>query len=100
MIYIIECMRSQARPQYVGKSIRCLMVRGREHINAIDRGNLEGIANGKMYEHFTSNNHSSRDLRLYAIEIVHGDEVTATVRENFWMQLLDTRRNGLNSNKS
>ena len=28
------------------------------------------------------------------------DEVTATVRENFWIKLLDTRRNGLNSNKS
>ena len=49
------------------------MDRGRQHINAIDKGNFEGSASGKMYRHFTSNNHCSNDLVIYAIEIVHGD---------------------------
>ena len=101
VIYIVECKKCQKRPQYVGKSTRCLMVRGREHITAIDKGNFMGTsASGKMYEHFTSNGHSSRDMLIYAIEAVHGDPVTTTVRERFWMQVLDTCRRGLNTNKS
>ena len=100
LIYIIECAKCPTRPQYVGKSTRCLMARGREHILAVDRGNFEGSASGKMYQHFTSNNHDSRDMVLYGIEVVHGDVVTTTVREMYWIQVLDTIRSGLNSNKT
>ena len=48
------------------------MDRGRDHINAIDKGNFEGSTSGKMYRHFTTNNHTSRDFRIFAIEKVHG----------------------------
>ena len=76
------------------------MDRGRQHISAIDKGNFEGSASGKMYRHFTSNNHCSNDLVIYAIEIVHGDLTTLAVREQFWMRLLDTVRSGLNNYKT
>ena len=76
------------------------MVRGREHILAVDKGNFEGSASGKMYQHFTSNGHDSRDMVIYGIEAVHGDEVTTGVRERYWIQVLDTIRRGLNSNKT
>ena len=101
IIYVIECKKCPTRPQYVGKSKRCLMVRGREHIAAVDNCNFEGSSSScKMYEHFTTQNHSSRDMFLFAIEAVHGDVMTTTVRERFWMQVLDTIHRGLNSNKT
>ena len=68
---------------------------------AVDKGNFEGSSNsGKMYEHFTTHGHSSRDMLLFAIEAVHGDVMTTAVRERFWIQQLDTVRKGLNSNKT
>ena len=104
VIYIIECTKCQNKPQYVGKSTRCLMTRGREHITTVDNGNLVNAAftgSGKMYHHFTTNNHSSRDMMMYAIEKVHGDATTCFVRERFWMNRLDTHRNnGLNTYKT
>ena len=101
IVYVIECTKCQTRPQYVGKSIRCLQTRGREHILAVDKGNFEGSSNsGKMHDHFTTNGHSSRDMLLFAIEAVHGDVMTTTVRERYWIQKLDTIRRGLNSNKT
>ena len=39
-IYILECTKCQHQPQYVGKTTGCLMDRGRDHINAIDKGNF------------------------------------------------------------
>ena len=47
-----------------------------------------------------SNGHSSRDMLIYAIEIVHGDVVTTGVRERYWINKLDTIRNGLNTYKT
>ena len=75
------------------------MDRGREHVNAIEKGKQDGSA-GKMYNHFMSNGHSSRDMLIYAIEIVHGDVVTTGVRERYWINKLDTIRNGLNTYKT
>ena len=101
IIYVVECIKCQTRPQYVGKSVRCLQIRGREHILAIDKCNFEGSSRScKMYEHFTSNGHTSRDMLIFAIEAVHGDVMTTTVRERFWIQELNTIRRGLNSNKT
>ena len=101
VIYVVECTKCHTKPQYVGKSTRCLMVRGREHIHAIEKGLIDGSsASCKMYDHFTSNGHTSRDMLMYAIEVVHGDVVTTGVRERYWMQTLDTCRRGLNSNKT
>ena len=100
VLYIIMCTKCASRPQYVGKSTRCLQTRGREHINAVDKGNFEGSSSGKMYEHFTTNNHSSRDMFIFAIEVVHGDATTLSVRERFWINQLDTIRRGLNSNRT
>ena len=96
-IYILECTKCQHQPQYVGKTTRCLMDRGRDHINAIDKGNFEGSTSGKMYRHFTTNNHTSRDFRIFAIEKVHGDVTTLSVREQYWIRKLDTVRSGLNT---
>ena len=101
IIYVIECLKCPTRPQYVGKSTRCLMVRGREHILAVDKGNFQGTSGScTMYQHFTSNNHNSGDMMIFGIEAVHGDAMTTTVRERYWMQILDTNRRGLNSNKT
>ena len=66
------------------------MDRGREHINKVDKGNFDGSTSGKMYRHFTTNGHSSRDMVIYGIEIVHGDLTTMAVREEYWMRKLDT----------
>ena len=101
VLYIIECTKCNKRPQYVGKTSRCLMERGREHVHAIENGKLNGsAAAGKMYNHFLSNGHSTRDMLIYAIEIVHGDVVTTGVRERYWINKLDTVRNGLNAYKT
>ena len=99
-IYIIECTKCQERPQYVGKTSHHLMDRGREHISKVDKGNFIGSTSGKMYRHFTTNNHCSRDMMIYAIEIVHGDLTTLAVREQFWMRTLDTVHSGLNTYKT
>ena len=102
MVYVIECTKCAHHPQYVGKTAQSLMVRGRQHITNVDKGNLEGfgvMGSGRMYAHFTTNNHSSRDMRIYGIEVVHGaDPATLSVRERFWMNKLDTNRHpGLNT---
>ena len=70
------------------------MIRGREHVTNVDKGNLESFTagSGRMYQHFTTNGHTSRDMLLYGIEIVHGDPATCAVRERFWMNKLDTCR--------
>ena len=101
ILYVVECLKCPSHPQYVGKSTRCLMIRGREHIGNVDRGNLEGLTTkgcSKMYQHFTTGGHSSSDMLIYGIEIVHGDAATCAVRERFWMNKLDTcRGHGLNT---
>ena len=80
------------------------MVRGREHILNVDKANLERSAwsgSGKMYEHFSTNNHSSSDMRIYGIELIHGDQTTAMVRERLWMNKLQTSKTGgLNAYKT
>ena len=76
------------------------MDRGRSHINAIDKGNFEGLSSGKMYRHFSTNSHNSRDFRIFAIEKVHGDATTLSVREQYWIWKLDTVRSGLNTYKT
>ena len=68
VIYVIECTRCHKRPQYVGKTTRCLMERGREHMNAIHNGKLHGLSAGKMYDHFASKGHSTRDMLIYGIK--------------------------------
>ena len=100
VIYIVECTKCPCKPQYVGKTSRCLMDRGRQHISTIEKIDFEGSTSGKMYRHFTSNNHGSRDMHIYAIEIVHGDLTTLSVREQFWMRTLDTVRSRLNTYKT
>ena len=81
------------------------MTRGREHITNVDKGNSENPAfsgSGRMYQYFTENNHTSRDMFMYAIEIVHGEPATCSVRETFWMNKLQTHRHdtGLNTYKT
>ena len=71
VIYVIECTKCPSRPQYVGKSTRCLQKRGWKHINAVDKGLFEGSTSSKMYQHFTAPNHSSRDMLIFGIEAVH-----------------------------
>ena len=100
VIYIVECTKCPSKPQYVGKTSRCLMDRGRQHINTVDKCNFDGSTSGKMYRHFTTHNHGSRDMRIYGIEIVHGDLTTLAVREMFWIRSLDTVRSGLNTYKT
>ena len=104
IIYVVECTKCPNRVQYVGKSSRCLMTRGREHISNVDKGNFENPSisgSGRMYEHFTTHGHSSSHMRIYGIEIVHGDKMTATVRERLWMNKMKTiAPYGLNTYKT
>ena len=99
VLYVVECKRCQDRPQYVGKTKRSLQVRGREHINNVEKRRIEGEdrSTPKMYKHFTTNGHSSQDMLMYAIEQVFGDNFTLEARERHYITKLDTVRKGLNS---
>ena len=75
------------------------MVRGREHIYNVDKKKTEGSdrSTSKMYAHFSSHGHTSKDMRIYAIEQVFGDEFTLQARERYYINKADTVRKGLNS---
>ena len=73
------------------------MIRGREHIYNVDRKKTGDRSTSKMYSHFSTNGHTSKDMRIYAIEEVFGDEFTLQARERFYINKADTVRKGLNT---
>ena len=75
------------------------MDRGRQHLNNIEKRKQEGVgwSTSKMYAHFTSKGHTTRDFRIFGIEQIFGDEFTSMTRERFFIDRADTIRNGLNT---
>ena len=102
VVYVVECRRCHERPQYIGKTKRSLQVRGREHVYNIDKKKTEtdNRSTSKMYKHFTTNGHSSKDMFIYAIEQVFGDSFTLEARERFYITKADSVRKGLNTYKT
>ena len=96
-LYVVECQRCQEKPQYIGKTRRSLMVRGREHIYNVDHRKAEGRATSKLYAHFSTNGHTSKDMLFYAIEQVYGDEFTLQSRERYFIDKAGTIKKGLNT---
>ena len=99
LLYVIECHKCHSRPQYVGKTTRSLTLRGREHMYNIEKLKTDGKrrSTSKMYAHFSSNGHSTRDLHIYGIEQVFGDGFTLQARERYWINRMDSVRKGLNT---
>ena len=73
------------------------MVRGREHISNVDNRRTDSGAASKLYDHFSTNGHSSKDMLIYAIEQVYGDDFTLQARERFLINKAATVMKGLNS---
>ena len=99
VLYVVECIRCQTRPQYIGKTRQSLMDRGRQHLNNIEKKRQEGDgrSTSKMYAHFTSKGHTTRDFKIYGIEEIFGDDFTALTRERLYIDRADSIRNGLNT---
>ena len=97
IIYVVECSKCPNHPQYIGKTKRSLMARGREHLGNIQKLRSEGKSTSKMYEHFSTNGHTTRDFLIFGIEQVFGDEFTLRARERYYIDTCDTVRNGLNT---
>ena len=96
---MVECKKCPDRPQYIGKIKRSLMIRGREHVYAIDKKKTEDSnrSTSKMYSHFSTKGHSSRDLIIYGIEQIFGDDFTQQARERLYIRRADSVRKGLNT---
>ena len=96
-IYWIECDICTLA-QYLGKTGN-IKTRGRQHINAIDMKDENGnhVHNNKLYEHFRKPGHSHRNMRIFALEQVFGDENILKAREDHWIQRCNTVHKGLNS---
>ena len=100
-IYVIHCLLCEQ--QYVGKTVQPLMHRGRQHIQAVqalqaDPTNIEHAR--KLYRHFATNGHTHADMKIFAIEKVHGDAFTLAARERFYIDKMETVFKGLNSNRT
>ena len=102
LLYVVVCLRCWNKPQYIGKTGRTLMERGREHLL-----NIEKIRSGtynrtvsKMYSHFTTNGHTSQDFVIFGIEEIIGDDFIAQTRERYWINRADSVRSGLNTYKT
>ena len=79
------------------------MDRGRQHIQAVqalhaDPTNIENAR--KLYRHFATNGHSHADMKIFAIEKVHGDAFVLAARERYYMDKMETVYRGLNSNRT
>ena len=76
------------------------MEKGREHVTNVDNSRTEGRATSKLYTHFSTNGHTSRDMMIYGIEQVFGDEFTLQARERYMINKAGTVRKGLNTNRT
>ena len=96
-IYWIECDICTLA-QYLGKTGN-IKTRGRQHVNAIDMKDENGnhVHNNKLYEHFRKPGHSHRNMRIFALEQVFGDENILKAREDHWIQRCNTVHKGLNT---
>ena len=99
VLYIVECTKCQDRPQYIGKTRRTLMERGREHLNAIEKNKDDGDtrSTSKMYAHFASKGHSTAHFRIFAVEQIFEDDFVSMSRERSLINRGDTIRKGLNT---
>ena len=100
VLYVVECTKCSDRPQYIGKTKRSLMARGREHLSNIEKMKTEvnnRSSATKMYNHFSSNGHTSKDFLIYGIEQVFGDEFVLQTRERFHIDQAQSIWKGLNT---
>ena len=99
VLYVIECTKCPDHPQYIGKTKRSLQARGREHLGNIDKMRTEpgNRSTTKMYGHFSTKGHSSKDVLIYGIEQVFGDEFTLQTRERFYIDKAQSVWKGLNT---
>ena len=81
-IYWIECSICFLA-QYLGKTGN-IKTRGRQHVNAIDMRDDNGnfVHNNKLYEHFRLPGHSHRNMRIFVLEEVVGDDNILKARED------------------
>ena len=84
-IYWIECSICFLA-QYLGKTGN-IKTRGRQHVNAIDMLDDNGnfVHNNKLYEHFRLPGHSHRNMRIFVLEEVFGDDNILKAREDYWI---------------
>ena len=73
------------------------MVRGRQHLNNIEKRKQDSKSTSKMYAHFSSGGHTTGDFRIFGIEQIFGDDFVSQARERFFIDRADTIRNGLNT---
>ena len=98
-IYWIECSICFLA-QYLGKTGN-IKTRGRQHVNAIDMLDDNGnfVHNNKLYEHFRLPGHSHRNMRIFVLEEVFGDDNILKAREDYWIQKCNTVNKGLNTKR-
>ena len=98
-IYWIECSICFLA-QYLGKTGN-IKTRGRQHANAIDMLDDNGnfVHNNKLYEHFRLPGHSHRNMRIFVLEEVFGDDNILKAREDYWIQKCNTVNKGLNTKR-
>ena len=99
VIYMVQCTRCPSKPQYIGKTRQSLMVRGRQHLNNIEKRRQDSKSTSKMYAHFSSR---EREIfitaqQIFAIEQIFGDDFVSSTRERMFIDKGDTIRNGLNT---
>ena len=98
-IYWIEC-NICFPAQYLGKTGN-IKTRGRQHVNAIDmlENNGNFAHNNKLYEHFRLPGHSHRNMRIFALEEVFGDDNILKSREDYWIMKCNSVHRGLNTKR-
>ena len=96
-IYWIECDICTLA-QYLGKTNN-IKTRGRQHVNAIDMLDDNGnhVHKNKLYDHFRKPGHSHRNMRIFVLEQVFGDEHILKAREDQWIRRCNTVHKGLNT---
>ena len=102
LLYVVVCARCWNKPQYIGKTKRTLMERGREHLLNIEKI-MAGTYNKpptKLYNHFTTHGHTVQDFLIFGFEQTFGDDFTAMTRERYWINRADTVKFGLNTYKT
>ena len=62
-----------------------------------DNGNF--VHNNKLYEHFRLPGHSHRNMRIFVLEEVFGDDNILKAREDYWIQKCNTVNKGLNTKR-
>ena len=71
------------------------------NVNAIDmlENNGNFAHNNKLYEHFRLPGHSHRNMRIFVLEEVFGDDNILKAREDYWIMKCNSVHRGLNTKR-